>query len=65
MGGEMGVTVPEWRVVDNGGAFYVMANHAQARVCASQWDDQDPARAPHRVQSRTVTTTEWKDVPDV
>lgn len=57
-------TVTEYRVVDVKGGWAVMANAKQAGACAREWDREDVTCAPHRVQSRTVTTSEWKDVPD-
>ena len=61
-------TVTEWRIVGSDDtpatAPMEVTNWDALERMVRQKDRQYSHYAPHRVQSRVVTTTEWKDVPD-
>lgn len=54
-------TVTEYRVVNaEGRAFFVPGKYDESAL--ARWDRVHTHAAPHRLQRRTVTTSEWEDV---
>jgi hypothetical protein len=65
MAGERTVT-GQFRVVDRYGVCMSIVPYpefGEADAGRQGWDRQQPKQAPHRIQSRTITTTGWEDVP--